>query len=158
MEVGTQAPEFALEAVVSERPVNSEALAGRRVVLVFHGPRTSDAPKEVGKAVRAAHPDAGDVFVANVVNLKSMAGMWQKVAKAQLKATYDRMAGKLEAKGTDPVDYVVMCADWDNDVAPRFGCDDSNQAPAVAVLDADGTVLGTATGDDLPGQVLALLA
>lgn len=156
VQVGEVAPTFELEAAVSGIKVSHAN--GRKTVLVLHGPRTTDAPKEVGKAVRAEHTDAATVFVANVINLKSMGGLWKKVATAQVNQNYQRMADKLSEKGTDPEAYVVLCCDWDNAVAPLFGIDDSNEAAAVAVLGGDGTVLGVATGDDLPGQALALLA
>ena len=156
VQVGEVAPAFELQAAVSEAVVAQAN--GCKTVLVLHGPRTTDAPKEVGKAVRAEHADAGDVFVANVINLKSMGGLWKKVATAQVNQNYQRMAEKLDAKGMDGAQYVVLCPDWDNEVAPMFGVEDSNEAAAVAVLDGDGTVLGVATGDDLPGQALALLS
>ena len=157
MQAGDPAPDWKLEAAVSGRAVDKAGLAGRRVVLVFHGPRTTDAPKEVGKAVRAEHADAADVFVANVINLKSMGGLWKKVATAQVNQTYEKMAAKLEAKGMDPVEYVVLCPDWENAVAPAFGVEDSNQEAAAAVIEDDGTVLGVVSGDDLSSGVLKLL-
>lgn len=155
VQVGEVAPSFALEAAVSGTQVTQAN--GRKTVLVLHGPRTTDAPKDIGKAVRAEHTDAAEVFVANVINLKSMGGLWKKVATAQVNQNYQRMAENLSAKGTDPEAYVVLCCDWHNAVAPMFGIEDSNEAAAAAVLDGDGTVLGVVTGDDLPGQVLALL-
>ncbi len=153
--MGTTCPAFELEAIGSGRKVSPEGLAGRRVVLVLHGPRTTDAPKEVGKAVRAEFSAADDVFVANVVNLKSMGGLWKKVATAQMTQTYEKMGAKIEG---DPADYVVLLPDWDNAVGPLFEIEDSNQAPAVAVLEDDGTILGVVTGESLGDQVMALLA
>ncbi len=152
---GSDCPEFLLEAAVSARQVGPETLRGRPSVLVFHGPRTTDAPKQVGKAVRAAHPLASEVFVANVVDLKSMGGLWTKVATAQLKSTYEKMAGKLTE--VDPADYVVMCPDWKGEVAPKFGVAEPNQAAGVAVLDADGKLIGATDQGDLAEQVLAWL-
>ena len=157
MQAGDPAPDWKLEAAVSGRAVDKAGLSGRRVVLVFHGPRTTDAPKEVGKAVRAEHADAGDVFVANVINLKSMGGLWKEVATAQVNQTYEKMAAKLTEKGMDPVEYVVLCPDWDNAVAPLFGVEDSNQEAAAAVIEDDGTILGVVAGGDLPSGVLKLL-
>lgn len=148
---------MSLEAAGSGRTIDAAAWQNRRAVLVLHGPRTTDAPKDIGKAVRAAHPDAAHVFVANVINLQSMGGMWKKVANAQVNQTYQKMGAKLEAKGMEPADYVVLLPDWENAIGPQLGVEDSNQAPAAAVIGADGGLLGVATGDDLPGQVLALL-
>lgn len=150
---GAVAPEFRLEAAVSGKTITSRM--GTRLVLVFHGPKTQEAPKQVGKAVRSAHPDASDVLVANVVNLKAMGGIWQKVARAQINSTYERMAGKISAG--DPADYVVICPDWDNAVAPAFGVTDSDKAAAVVVLDADGTVSAFQEGGDLAAAALAAL-
>lgn len=150
---GEQAPDFRIEAAVSGRVVS--APMGRPLVLVFHGPKTADAPKQVGKAVRAEYPSAEDVFVANVVDLESMAGLWSKVADAQIKQTYERMAKKV-ADG-DPADFVVICPDYENAVAPRFGFEDSNREPGVVVLDEDGGVVGAVRGGDLARQTLELL-
>ena len=160
VQAGDGAPGFRLKAAVSDREVSNAALAGRRVVLVFHGPRTTDAPKQVGKAVRAAWPSADDVLVASIINLKSMGGLWKKVATAQLNQSYERMASKMQASGSgnDPVDYVVLCPDWDNAVGPAFGVADSNHKPAAAVLEDDGTVMGIVADGALPEGVAGLLA
>jgi len=148
-----KAPEFELTAAVSGRIVR--ARAGRRLVLVFHGPKTTDAPKQVGKAVRADYPDAGDVLVANIVDLRSMDGMWRRVAEAGIKANYDRMAGRIQ--GGDPADYIVICPDWDGRVCQAFGVQDPNERPGAAVLDGDGNVVGVTTGTGLAEDVLRWL-
>lgn len=150
---GPRAPDFELEAAVSGRRVR--AANGRPTVLVFHGPKTTDAPKAIGKAVRAAHPKAKDVFVANIVDLRSMRGMWQKVANAGIKANYERMASKMD--GRDPADYVVICPDWEGKVCRAFGVADPNRAPAVAVLGADGELRGMAAHGELAAQVIGWL-
>lgn len=152
---GDTCPAFKTTAAVTDREVSPQALAGRRAVLVLHGPRTSEAPKLVGKAVRAVHKSADEVVVANVVNLKSMAGLWKKVADAQVKATYEKMAGKL---GDDAPDYVVICTDYENAVATAFGFADTNQKAAVVVLEDDGTVIGSTDEGDLAEQALGWLS
>ncbi len=154
MQAGQPCPAFQTEAAVSGVVVSVESLARRRAVVVLHGPRTAEAPKLVGKAVRAKHASADDVVVANVVNLKSMAGLWKKVADAQIKATYEKMASKL---GDNAEDYVLICPDYENAVASAFGFDDTNQKAAVVVLDDDGTVLGATDDGDLAEQALAWL-
>lgn len=128
----------ALDAVaaVSERPVTHAS--GRKTVLVFHGPKTQNAPKEVGKGVRAEHPDAAKVLVVNVVNLKAMGGMWKKVATAQINQTYQKLADKI---GEGAEEYVIMVTDWDNAIGPAFGVENSDKNPAVVVLDEDGAIL-----------------
>ena|SRR5688572_1089784 len=155
MDPGSKAPGFSALAAVSGRVVSPETLAGKRAVLVFHGVKTQDAPKEVGKAVRVKWPDAGQVVVANIVDLRSMAGVWRRVAEAQIKATYEKMAGKVTAG--DPADYVLICPDWENQVAPLFGVPDPNAQAGIAVLDPSGKVLGVRTGSGLGEQALSLL-
>lgn len=156
---GTMAPDFRLQAAVTGREVSPQALRGKQAVLVLHGVKTQEAPKEVGKAVRAVHPGP-DVVVANVVNLKSMGGMWKRVAEAQIKSTYERMAGRVKEKEPqrDPAELVVICPDWENAVAPLFGVADSDTEAAAVVIGADGKVKGVASGKDLGEQATRLLA
>ncbi len=150
-EAGIVAPEFNILAAVTEKPISNQN--GRKTVLIFHGNKTQDAPKLVGKAVRAEHPGWEDVTVANIVNLKPFAGMFSKVANAQIKQTYEKLAGKI---ADHPEEYVIICPDFENAIGPLFGVDDSDAEPAVVVLDADGTVLGSHSG--LEGMEAAALA
>ncbi len=151
---GDSCPAFETEAAVSGKRIAPDTLAGKKAVLILHGARTSEAPKVVGKAVRAAHPKAEDVVVANIVNLKSMAGLWKKVADAQVKATYDKLAGKI-GDGAD--EYVIICTDYENAVAPMFGFEDTNSKAAVVVLGPDGAILGLSDEGDLAKQALGWL-
>lgn len=151
LEAGASAPDFSIDAVVSGKKVSQAN--GKPTVLVFHGNKTQDAPKEVGKAVRAAHPGHGDVLVANIVNLKAYSGLFKKAAEAMLKQTYEKMAGKVEP----PEEYVVLCPDWANEIGPAFGVQDSDKAAAIVVLDGDGTVLASAQGDALGAAAVAAL-
>lgn len=144
LESGLKAPDFSMEAAVSGKTI--APAMGTRLVLVFHGNKTQDAPKTVGKAVRADHPDAGDVLVANVVNLKPFNGMFKKVAEAQVKQTYNHLAGKI---GDGAEDYVILLPDWENALGPQFGIEDSDKVPGVVVLDGEGKVLAAAEGDGL---------
>lgn len=154
---GQACPAFSVVAAVSGREISPAALKGKQAVLVLHGVKTSEAPKEVGKAVRAKFPKA-DVVVANVVNLKAMGGMWKRVAEAQVKSTYEKMAGKLKENGTpNPEDFVIICPDWENAVAPLFGVPDTEAEAAVIVVAPDGKIRGAASGDGLGEKAVALL-
>lgn len=155
---GTPCPTFSLSATVSGREVSPGAFKGKKTVLVLHGVKTQEAPKEVGKAVRAKFPGT-DVVVANVVNLKSMGGMWKRVAEAQVKATYQRMADRIKEKepNRDPADLVLICPDWENAVAPLFGLADTDAEAGVAVVGADGKLLGVGVGAGLGDKAVALL-
>lgn len=155
---GQWCPPFVLQATVSGKEISPAALKGKTAVLVLHGVKTSEAPKEVGKAVRAQHPGA-DVVVANIVNLKAMGGIWKRVAEAQVKATYEKMAGRLKEKGTlNPEEFVIICPDWENAVGPLFGAADTESAAAVVVLGPDGKVKGAAEGTGLGEKAVALVS
>ena len=155
---GSTVPDFRLQAAVSGREVSPATLRGKRAVLVLHGVKTQEAPKEVGKAVRARHPGP-DVVVANVVNLKTMGGIWKRVAEAQIKSTYERMASRITEKepGRDPAELVLILPDWENAVAPLFGVADSDAEAAVVVIGADGKVKGSHAGKDLGEKATQLL-
>lgn len=155
---GSAVPEFRLQAAVSGREVSPAMLKGKRAVLVLHGVKTQEAPKEVGKAVRAKHPGP-DVVVANVVNLKTMGGMWKRVAEAQIKSTYERMASRITEKepGRDPAELVLILPDWENAVAPLFGVADSDAEAAVVVIGADGKVKGAHAGKDIGEKAVQML-
>jgi hypothetical protein len=158
LSVGSNLPEFRLQAAVSGKEVSPASLKGKRAVLVLHGVKTQEAPKEVGKAVRAKHPGP-DVVVANVVNLKTMGGMWKRVAEAQIKSTYERMASRIQEKepGRDATELVLILPDWENAVAPLFGVADSDAEAAAVVIGADGKVKGIAHGADLGDKAVQLL-
>jgi hypothetical protein len=49
--------------------VGTQSLAWRRVVLIFHLQGTAPTAREINRAVRAHHPDPGDVLVASVIDL-----------------------------------------------------------------------------------------
>ncbi len=153
IEAGVVAPEFSIQAAVTEKTVGNAN--GRKTVLIFHGNKTQDAPKVLGKAVRAAHPGWEDVLVANVVNLKPFAGLFAKVANAQIKQTYEKLAGKIS---DHPEEFVVICPDFENAIGPLFGVEDSDAEPAAVVLDSDGSILASHAGmDGIEDAVLGAL-
>jgi hypothetical protein len=155
---GSTLPPFAVAAAVSGRAVSPEALRGRPAVLVVHGSRSTDAAKEVSKALRARHPPS-EVASASIVDLRAFGGLWKRVAEAQVKANYDKLAAKVKeaAPGADPADWVVICPDWDGSVSAALGVDDPDSRPAVIVVSADGRVKGVLQGKDLGERTMALL-
>lgn len=155
---GAPCPPFSIQAAVSGREVSPAAFRGRRAVLVLHGSKSTDAAKEASKAVRARFKPA-EVFSASIVDLRSFGGLWKKVAEAQVRSNYEKLAGKVrEANpGDDPADWVVICPDWDGSACKALGAEDPDASPAVIVVGADGLVLGTAEGSGLGEKAVALL-
>ncbi len=155
-QAGEPAPPFSITAAVSEREISPEALAGKQAVLIFHGQRTAKAAKEVGKAVRAAHPSADEVVVGNIIDLRKMGGMWKKVAMATIKQQYEKIASRLQ-DGYKPEDYIVICPDWDASATQAFGFEETDEQAGLAVIGADGKIKGIAQGEDLPEKAVELL-
>src|SRR5690242_16303863 len=104
--VGAPLPAFSIDAAVSGRKVEPGAFKGRKAVLVVHGSKSTDAAKEVSKALRAKHSPK-EVFSASIVDLRAFGGLWKKVAEAQVKQNYEKMAGKVKENqpGEDPADW-----------------------------------------------------
>jgi Redoxin len=155
---GTPVPPFTTTAAVSGREVSPQAFKGRRAVLVLHGSKSTEVAKEVSKALRAKYkPD--EVFSASLVDLRSFGGLWKKVAEAQVKANYEKMAGKVKENqpGEDPADWVVICPDWDGSVGKALGVEDPDSNPTVIVVDADGKVKASLQGADAAPKTMALL-
>lgn len=155
---GSSLPDFAISAAVSGRAVTPAAMLGRPAVLIVHGSKSTDAAKEVSKALRARHTPS-EVFAASIVDLRAFGGLWKRVAEAQVKANYEKLAAKVKeaSPGDDPADWVVICPDWDGSVCHALGVADPDAAPAVLVVGADGRVKGAVQGKDLGERTMQLL-
>lgn len=156
LQVGAPLPTFAWVAAGSERSVGPKDTAGR-AVLVFHGSKSTEFAKDVSKAVRGAYLRNADVFLASIVDLRSFSGMWKRVAEAQVKSTYEKLAAKaVEGGGTGP-EEVVIVPDWDGTAGAAFGVDQANDNP-VALVFRNGKLVATANGSNAASAVLAALA
>jgi len=155
---GASLPPIRLEAAVSGRVLDNQALAGRKAVLVLHGAKTTDAPKAVARLVRERWPDAKQVLLATVVDLRSFGGVWRRVAEAQLKATHGKLAAKAREHGLDPDEHVLIVPDWDGLACRTLGADDAASAPLAVVVGPDGKVLGNASGAQIAEDTVRLLA
>ena len=157
MQPGDAFPPVAAQAAVSGKPVDASFAQGRRTVVIVHGARNTDAPKAVALAVRGKWADHRDVGLATIVDLRAFGGLWKKVAEAQVKQTYDKLAARARDAGLPPEEHVVIVPDWDGAVGNAFGVAAPDKDPAAIVFGADGKVRGVATGRDLAPQVMALL-
>lgn len=155
---GSALPPFSVQSAVSGRDVSNSSLKGKRAVLVVHGSKSTDAAKEASKALRAKHRPA-DVFSASIVDLHGFGGMWKRVAEAQVKSNYEKLAAKVKEANPadDPADWVVICPDWDASVCKALGVDNPDEAPAAIVVGADGRVVGVATMPGMGEKITALL-
>lgn len=145
LSTGAACPAFATIAAVSGRAVSPEALRGHPAVLVLHGAKNTDAPKDVARVVRAKSMDPKNPVLVTIVDLRAMAGLWRKVAEAQIKSTYQKLATKLPP-GDDPADHILICPDWDGSVCAKLGAEKPDEQATLLCVGADGKVLGSFTG------------
>jgi hypothetical protein len=155
-QAGQPVPKFSATAAVSGRTISEADLKGNGV-LVVHGAKTADAAKEVSKAVRGKWPQPKQVFLASIVDLRSFAGLWKRVAEAQVKSTYEKLAAKATEAGLDPVEQVLICPDWDGAIGKALGVEEPDKE-AAAIVVKGGKVAVVARGKDIAAQVLAALA
>ena len=67
-------PEVVLTAIVSGREISLRNI-GAPLVLIFHAQDTARTALEVNRTVRGAYPDAREVVIASVIDLRSCAVM-----------------------------------------------------------------------------------
>jgi hypothetical protein len=65
-----------------------------------------------------------------------------------MKDSYRQAASTLP-KEDDPADFVFILPDWDGSVTNAFGLKDTNKTAGVAVLGADGNIVGVSPGSDV---------
>ena len=152
---GTGTVSGILTAVESGRPVSLQEI-GKPAVLVFHSQDSAEAAQSIIAAVRDSHPQADEVMVASVVDLRHVPRMFLKVAERAMRNAFKEAAKGLPA-GLDPADYVVILPDWDGSVTGEMGFGDVGTAPGVAVLDSAGTLAGTEQGGDLTAAALMMM-
>lgn len=153
--LGAPVPPFQATAAVSGRVITQSDVKGNGV-LVVHGAKTADAAKDVSKAVRTKWPKTTDVFLASIVDLRSFAGIWKRVAEAQVKSTYEKLAAKATEAGLDAKEQVLICPDWDGAISQALGVAEPDKEAAAIVVKA-GKVVAVATGKDIAQQVMAAL-
>lgn len=158
LQAGKPLPAFRFEAAVTGRAIDNAFAKGRRAVFVVHGARNTEVPKAVAREVRERWPDANDVLLVSVVDLRSFAGLWRKVADAQVKATHDKLAAKAREMGLDPAEHVLIVADWEGKAANALGVESPDKEAAAVVVGKTGQVIGVAMGEDVAGQVARYLS
>ena len=150
-----QLPDLTMTAAGSRHDFKLSAF-GMPTVLVFHGQNTADAALEVNKTVRAVHPDASQVAIASIIDLRSFPSMFHGMVKPELEKAYLKASSKLP-EGADARDYVILLPDWDGSATDTMGISNSTSSAAIVVADAAGNVIGTEQGEDLGAAALKLL-
>ncbi|MBI5294466.1 MAG: NAD(P)/FAD-dependent oxidoreductase [Chloroflexi bacterium] len=153
----TSAPAVTLKTSGSGREVTLNAI-GKRSVLIFHTADTSEDAERINQAIRAVeeYQPCESVTIANVVDLHSVPKLFRSFAEKSMRESYDK-ASKSIPQGQDPQDYVIILPDWDGKATQGFGLGDTSKVVGLAVLDAQGCVVGTYQGAEPELHALELL-
>lgn len=147
-----------LKAIGSNREICLNSI-GKPAVLLFHTQETADDAAKVNEALRAvaAYDSPDKLFIANVVDLRSVPKLFRGFAEGAMKDSYKQAASALP-QGANPADYVLILPDWDGSVTKSVGLKDTNKTAGVAALDGNGNILGASQNRDLASQAMQLLA
>jgi hypothetical protein len=153
----TSAPAVTITAIGSGREITFNAI-GKRSVLLFHTADTSEDAERINKAVRTVdeYQACKSVTIINVVDLHSVPKLFRGFAEKSMRESYDK-ASKSIPQGEDPQNYIIILPDWDGKATKGFGLGDTSKVVGLAVLDAQGNVVGTYQGDKPESHALELL-
>jgi prolycopene isomerase len=155
--IAKSAPTAKLKAVGSGREVTLNSIS-KPAVLLFHTQDTADDAAKVNATLRAvtAYDTPDKLFIANVVDLHSVPKLFRGFAENAMKDSYKQAASTLP-QGHKPEEYVIILPDWDVSVTKGFGMDDTSKVMGLAVLNAQGGVVGTYQGAEPGAHALELL-
>ncbi len=149
-------PRLTLEATGSGRTISLNEI-GCPLVIVCHGQDTAQGAFEVNNAVRAQYPDASQVCIVSVIDLRQFPSMFHGMVKPELDKAYRKAAGKLP-EGADPAEFVVLLPDWKGEATDALEAEGSTRDAVVVVADATGNIVGRHQGENPGPAVLELLA
>lgn len=150
-----KAPAVTLTAIGNNRKITLNKI-GTPAVLLFHGRNTAEASRKVNGPVRDRFPEASQLLVASIMDLHIAPRLLRGVVEAFIRDAYEEAIQELP-NGWTPQEYLLLLPDWDGKLTKSFGFKDTDRNAGVALLDADGRIVGTYQGNDLINQTLALL-
>lgn len=150
----TQAPSFQLTAISSGRVLDSDACAGRHVLLLFQNAQSAYAAKEVQESVRERYGDPSTLVIASVVDLSSVPALMRGMVDGVLRGAYAQSAPLIPG-ALDPADYIIILPDRDGSVTRAF---DVKRFPTLVLLDDAWREQQRASGSNLGQQALDWLA
>jgi hypothetical protein len=150
--IGSAAPVFALEAVVSKRQVGPAAAAGTPLLLLFQTHESVDPARHLIVTVRRRYPDPDALLIANVVDLRQVPKLLRGMAMSIMANAYKEASESLPPE-VDPVDHLIFAPDWRGNVLRAYGFSDVSEQIGAALIDADGRLYDTAQGRDLLSEI-----
>jgi hypothetical protein len=151
-----KAPNATLKAYGHGREINF-GTPGVVMVLCCVARETADQAQPVVRAIREVHPDAGQVLVCNIADVRSIPKLLKPVVQQLMKSSYTNAVENLPP-GRTAEDHVLILPDWDNELLGPLGIDDVSKSIAVVVLAPDGRVAVRHQGSDAATAVLEAIA
>jgi hypothetical protein len=148
-------PPITITAVGSKVKVSLHQL-GRPAVLLFLWQETESLGDEVRQVVREKYPEPAQVLIINLADLRGMPRLMHGMVERELEKGYQRTVAKLP-EGARPANHVIILPDWKGEVVDTVGAGDTHATPAVAVLNAQGEVVGVHQGQELADAAMVLL-
>ena len=130
---------------------------GVPIVLLFVWQETSAVVDPVHRAIRDKYPLASQVLFASLADLRGIPRIFKGMVEREMSKGYREAAAELP-EAARPEDYVIIIPDWDGRVCKAVGLRDTQKVPGLAVLDADGGLVGVYQGDDPVQATLDLLS
>lgn len=159
-----QASDFTLDHVLGHS-VSLSSYRGQPLVVMFGGKDSADQLKRGILGIRKGL-GANQVPIISVSDLRAAPRPARILVKKQLKKAYEEAVtdqrAALEAAGkplpADPSKVIVMLMDWSGAVVDSFGLTGVDHEAVSVVLDADGKIVGSATGEQIAPDILAVLS
>jgi hypothetical protein len=117
---------------------------------------TSEQPQPVARAVRDAYPEASQVLVISVADLRKIPKLLKVVVDQLMKSNYKHAVDNLQP-GRRPEEHVLILPDYDGEFLGPLSIDDVTKQIAVVVADASGRVAGIYQGDAPAEAALKML-
>ena len=158
------APDFTLDHILGH-PVSLSDFRGRRVAVVFGGRESAPQIEQGISKIRHVYgPD--ELVIVGVSDLRAAPRAARILVKSQLKKAFEGAVKSQEADlravgkdpGPDAAKDVHMVMDWPGSVVDEYGLSGVDAEAAAVVVDPEGNVVGSGTGEQLGEEVLAVLA
>jgi hypothetical protein len=151
----TRLPPVTLKAFGHGRELRFDAL-GVPAVLICVARETSDQPPPVTRAIRDRYPDASQVLVISLADVRGIPKLLRKVVEQLMKSSYTKAVENLQP-GRAPEDYVLIVPDWDGEVLGPLGVENTKEQIAIAVLSRTGDVVSLYQGAEPAAETLRAL-
>lgn len=153
---GAPAPPFALQAVVSERPINLQN-TNVPLLLVFHSYQTASQVGELIPAVREVYPHPEQALIASVADMRDVPRLFQGAAKKIMRSTYQQAAKQIPA-GQNPADHIIILPDWQGNTFEAYHVPDTRSQLALVLIDPARTIHSSYQGPQPAQAAITLLA